>query len=266
MKISSIVLLVFFTYFLVVVYMYFNQRKLMYLPSENNYLDEEINFKYQEIFIKVDKSIELKSWLIEKDLIRKKTLVFFHGNAGNLSNRVYKLNELNKLDINILIVAWRSFSGNSGEPSEINLYNDAKKTIEWLNSKGVDNKKIILYGESLGTGVAVELAQNNLYSGIILEAPYTSMVKAAKRFYPWLPIKILLKDKFNSESKIKNIRIPILIMHGEKDTIVPFDMGKKLYEKANSPKKSYFTKDDDHMMTFNPELVNAIKDFIFKRT
>ena len=95
-----------------------NQRKLLYLQSENNYLDDPIDFKYRELFIKVEEDIKLKSWLIEKDLKNKKTLVFFHGNAGNLSNRAYKLNELNKLDINILILAWRSFSGNSGEPSE----------------------------------------------------------------------------------------------------------------------------------------------------
>ena len=114
--------------------MYLNQRKLLYLPSENNYLDDQIQFKYQEVFIETENNLRLKSWIIEKDLINKKTLVFFHGNAGNLSNRTYKLNQLNKLDINIIILAWRSFSGNKGEPTENNLYNDARKTIEWLNS------------------------------------------------------------------------------------------------------------------------------------
>ena len=193
MKISTLFLSILLIYLIIVAFMYFNQRKLLYLPSENNYLDDPIDFKYRELFIKVEEDIKLKSWLIEKDLKNKKTLVFFHGNAGNLSNRAYKLNELNKLDINILILAWRSFSGNSGEPSEKNLYNDALKAIEWLNLKGTQNKNIILYGESLGTGVAVELGLKNEFGGIILDSPFTSMEKAAKNIYPWLPIKFLLK-------------------------------------------------------------------------
>ena len=247
---------------IIVAYMYFNQRKLLYLPSENNYLDDPINFKYEEVFIKVEKNLKLKSWWIKNNLKNKKTLVFFHGNAGNLSNRTYKLNQLSQLDINILIIAWRSFSGNEGEPSEQNLYNDAKKTIDWLNSRGVKNKNIILYGESLGTGIAVELGQTNQFGGIILESPFTSMTNAAKNIYPWLPVKYLLKDKYDSEKKIKNLQIPILIMHGKKDNIVPFKMGKKLYDLANNPKFFYFTENDDHMMTFDEQLVGTIKNFL----
>ena len=262
MKISTLIFSVILVYLIVVAYMYLNQRKLLYLPSENNYLDDQIQFKYQEVFIETENNLRLKSWIIEKDLINKKTLVFFHGNAGNLSNRTYKLNQLNKLDINIIILAWRSFSGNKGEPTENNLYNDARKTIDWLNTRGVKNKNIILYGESLGTGVAVELGQMNEFGGIILESPFTSMTNAAKNIYPWLPVKYLLKDKYDSEKKIKNLKIPILIMHGKKDNIVPFKMGKKLYDLANNPKFFYFTENDDHMMTFDESLVNTIKNFL----
>ena len=262
MKVSTLFFSIVLVYFIIVAFMYFNQRKLLYLPSENNYLDDPIEFKFEEVFIEVEKGLKLKSWLIQNDLKNKKTLVFFHGNAGNLSNRVYKLNQMSKLDLNILILAWRSFSGNNGEPTEQNLYNDAHKTIEWLNSKGVKNDNIILYGESLGTGIAVELGQTNNFRGIILESPFTSMENAAKNIYPWLPVKYLLKDKYNSERKIKEIKSPILILHGEKDKIVPFHMGKKLYDLANEPKFSYFTKDDDHMMKFDENLINSIKDFL----
>ena len=131
-----------------------------------------------------------------------------------------------------------------------------------MNTRGVKNKNIILYGESLGTGVAVELGQINEFGGIILESPFTSMTSAAKNIYPWLPVKYLLKDKYDSEKKIKNIKIPILIMHGKKDNIVPFKMGKKLYDLANNPKFFYFTENDDHMMTFDESLVNTIKNFL----
>ena len=249
---------------MIILFVYFNQRNLLYHPSENNYLDEKVKFKYEEVMIQVEKDIKLKSWLIKKDLKKNNTLLFFHGNAGNLSNRVYKLNELQKLNINILIVAWRSFSGNPGEPTEKNLYNDARKSVEWLNNNGVKNENIILYGESLGTGVAVELGKDNTFNSIILESPYTSIARAAKLYYPYLPINLLLKDRYDSISKIDKITSPILIMHGEKDNIVPFSMGKELFEKANNPKYSFFPKEDDHMMNFNQEIIKKIKTFIEK--
>ena len=258
--VSSIII----AYIVVIIFVYFYQRNLLYHPSENNYQNDTIQFNHQEIFIKVNNEIKLKSWIINKDLKNFKTLVFFHGNAGDLSNRIYKLNELDKLNINILLISWRGFSGNEGYPTEKNLYEDAEAAIKWLNKKKVSNSQIILYGESLGTGVAVEIASKNNFNSIILESPFTSIENSAKIYYPYLPVRFLLKDRYDSISKIKKINSPILIMHGKKDDIVPFFMGKKLFEKANSPKDSYFTDIDDHMMEFNSQLLNKIKDFITK--
>ena len=249
-------------YLLVLLFIYFNQRNLLYHPGDNNYLDDKVQFSYKEVLVEVDQDIKLRSWLIEKDLEKYKTLVFFHGNAGNLFNRVHKLNELNKLDINILIISWRGFSGNSGKPTEKNLYQDAQKSIEWLNSKGIESKKIILYGESLGTGVVVELAQKNIFNSIILESPFTSMAKTAKIYYPYLPVNLLLKDKYDSINKIHKIKKPVLIMHGMKDDLVPYIMSVELFNKANEPKYSFFPKNDNHMMDFNDELLNKIRLFI----
>ena len=251
-------------YMVMIIFIYFYQRNLLYHPLENNYQNDKIQFNYDEIFIKVDEEIELKSWIIKKDFKKFKTLVIFHGNAGHLSNRIYKLNELYKLDINILLISWRGFSGNKGSPTENNLYTDAKAAIKWLNEEGVTNNQIILYGESLGSGVAVEVGKENNFNSIILESPFTSIENSAKIYYPYLPVRLLLKDRYDSISKIKMINTPILIMHGEKDDVVPFSMGKELFEKANSPKQSYFTPDDDHMMEFNSSLLQKIKDFIEK--
>lgn len=255
---SSIII----AYLVVLIFVYFYQRNLLYHPAENNYQNDEAKFNYQEVYIEVDSSIKLKSWFLNKDLNSLKTLIIFHGNAGDLSNRIYKLNELNKLDINVLLISWRGFSGNVGSPTEKNLYKDAGAAIKWLNKQGVKNNQIILYGESLGTGVAIEIGKKNVFNSIILESPFTSMEEAAKIYYPFLPIKILLKDRFDSIDKVEKIKIPILIMHGEKDDIIPFFMGKKLFEKANEPKHSYFTSKDDHMMTFDENLLKEIKNFI----
>ena len=260
LAVSSVVL----AYFIIILFVYFYQRNLLYHPSENNYLNDKITFNYEEIFIETDKKIKLKSWFIKKDLNKFKTILIFHGNAGNLFNRVYKLNELNKLDVNILLISWRGFSGNKGKPTEKNLYHDAEEAIKWLNNQGVISKNIILYGESLGTGVATELGTSNAFGGIILESPFTSIANTAKIYYPYLPVNIILKDRYDSIGKIKNITIPILIMHGKKDNIVPQKMGLELYEKANQPKFSYFPENDDHMMEYNDNLLNSIKLFINK--
>ena len=260
LAVSSVVL----AYFLIILFVYFYQRNLLYHPSENNYLNDKITFNYEEIFIETDKNINLKSWFIKKDLNKFKTILIFHGNAGNLFNRVYKLNELNKLDVNILLISWRGFSGNKGKPTEKNLYHDAEEAVKWLNNRGAISKNIILYGESLGTGVATELGTSNAFGGIILESPFTSITNAAKIYYPYLPVNIILKDRYNSIGKIKNITTPILIMHGKKDNIVPQKMGLELYEKANQPKFSYFPENDDHMMEYNDNLLNSIKLFINK--
>ena len=260
LTLSSVII----AYLVLLIFIYFYQRNLLYLPSENNYQNDKIQFSYEEIFIKVDDKITLKSWLINKDFKEFKTLVLFHGNAGDLSNRIYKLNELNKLDINILLISWRGFSGNKGSPTEKNLYEDAEAAIKWLNEKKVENNQIILYGESLGSGVAVEIGKKNNFNGIILESPFTSVENSAKIYYPYLPVKFILKDKYDSINKIDKIRTPILIMHGKKDDIIPFSMGKELFEKANNPKYSYFTLDDVHMMEFNDQLLKNIKNFIEK--
>ena len=258
----QIILIIFFIYFLVLVFLYFYQRNLLYHPNENNYSEDKISVDIENVRIKTSDNIELLGWYHEKNLKDFKTLIFFHGNAGSLENRIHKLNHFRDMNINFLIIAWRGFSGNNGNPSEQGLYEDGKSAIDWLIKKGVSEKNLILYGESLGTGVAIHLAQNKNFAGVILETPFTSMIDAAKKFYPYIPVKLLLKDKFENYKKIKNINSPILIMHGEVDQLVPFSMGKKIYEIANEPKYSYFTKYDNHMMEYDENLVLALKSFL----
>ena len=249
-------------YLLIVIFVFFYQRNLLYHPSENNYTSDKINFAYEEIYIPTSEGKKLKAWFHKKNLKQKKTMIFFHGNAGNLSNRIYKLNLIKNFDINFLIVAYRGFSGNEGNPTEAGLYQDARDALKWLNKQGVEDKQIIIYGESLGTGVSAEVAQNKNFAGIILESPFTSMVDACKHYYFYLPVSFLLKDRYETVKKLKNIKVPILIMHGEKDKIVPFKMGKKVFLEANEPKHSYFPKEDDHMMEYNENLLEGFNKFL----
>ena len=234
----------------------------MYHPDENNYFGDKLEVEIEKVNIKTSDNINLLGWFHNKSLDNYKTILYFHGNAGKLENRIYKLNHFKDLNVNFLIIAWRGFSGNKGKPSENNLYIDGNSAIDWLKKKGVAEKDIIIYGESLGTGIATEISQNKNFAGLILETPFTSMVEAAKNFYPYVPVELLLKDKYKNQEKIKNINIPILIMHGKADQIVPFWMGKRIFDLANNPKYSYFTEYDDHMMEYDSKLVTALDDFL----
>ena len=249
-------------YISVLILLFIFQRNLMYHPNENNYFGDKLEVDIEKVNIKTSDNLSLLGWFHKKDLKKFKTILYFHGNAGKLENRIHKLNHFKDLDVNFLIIAWRGFSGNEGKPSEKGLYIDGSSAIAWLKSLGLTEKDIILYGESLGTGVATHMAQDNDYAGLVLETPFTSMTEAAKNFYPYIPVEILLRDKYKNDKKIKNISIPVLVMHGEADQIVPFWMGQKIYETANQPKYSYFTKYDDHMMEYDEKLVFELKTFI----
>ena len=260
----------FFKLFLVLVCVYisilfvlfFFQINLLYHPSENNYSSDELTVLIERVKIKTKDNIDLLGWYHKKNSNNNKTILFLHGNAGSLQNRIHKINHFENMNINFLIIAWRGFSGNKGSPSEKGLYEDAKSAVRWLKQKGLMEKDIIIYGESLGTGIAVEIAQNSNFAGVILESPFTSMIDAAKNKYPIFPIRFLLKDKYESNKKIKNVKSPLLIMHGEVDQIVPFWMGEKIYNIANEPKYSYFTKYDNHMMEYDESLIIVMKKFI----
>jgi len=235
---------------------------LLYHPGENNYFGDKLTVPIEKVKIKTQDNIELMAWYHSKNLKEYKTILFLHGNAGSLENRIHKINHFEDMNVNFLLVSWRGFSGNEGKPTEKGLYQDAKSAVAWLKSKGISENDIIIYGESLGTGVATEIAQNKNFGGIILESPFTSMVDAGKDKYPFLPVRLLLKDKYESDKKINNISSPILIMHGKVDNIVPFHMGRKMYELANEPKYSYFSEYDDHMMEYNEKLLKALRNFI----
>ena len=261
---TSILALVFF-YVLLLIIVFLFQGNLLYHPTTDNYIQNQVEIEPAEIEkvkITTKDKINLIGWFYNRNLEEFKTILFFHGNAGSLENRTYKLNHFKNLNLNFLIIAWRGFSGNKGKPNEMGLYEDAKSAIKWLKAKGIKEKNIILYGESLGTGVVVEVAQNKNYAGVILESPFTSMVNMGKKYYPFFPVNLLLKDKFESYKKIDNIFVPVLIMHGKVDKIVPYDMGKKMYELANEPKFFYSQEYGDHMIEYDEKLLSALKKFI----
>ena len=160
MYILFLVILVSLVYFFASLGLYIFQRDLLYHPTENNYDGDKLTVNIQEVKIITDDNIDLLAWYHNKDINKFKTILFLHGNAGSLENRIHKINHFEDMNINFLLLSWRGFSGNKGKPTEKGLYQDARSAVKWLVKQGVIEENIIIYGESLGTGITTEIAQN----------------------------------------------------------------------------------------------------------
>ena len=158
----KLILIIPIAYFSLLFIIFIFQRNLLYHPKENNYFGDELKVKIEKVKIETGDNFELLGWFHEKDLRNFKTIVFFHGNAGTLENRIHKINHFKEMNINFLIISWRGFSGNLGKPSEKGLYEDGESAINWLKGKGLKDNDIVLYGESLGTGIATHVAQKRM--------------------------------------------------------------------------------------------------------
>lgn len=166
----------------------------------------------------------------------KPTLLFFHGNTGHLGSRLPLVRSYLNAGFGVLMVSYHGFAGNAGHPSEQVLYQDATAGFNFLRAQNIPNTCIIAYGESLGTGVAVELATKHALGGIILLSPYTSIPDVAQNQYPYIPARFLVQGQYNSLAKIAHINTPLVIVHGTEDKTVPYKFGQRLYQAAKEPK------------------------------
>lgn len=261
MIIVRILLLLVCLYVIFVFLLYFFQKNFIYETDDTE--DAHVTLTHPVDSVVVESNgISLNGWYSEKNPTFK-TLLFFHGNSGNLEKRISKLNDLNTLNINYLIVAYRGFSGNPGSPTEKGLYEDAKSCKEWLNrEKRVPDDRIILYGESLGSAIALELATHYKFAGVILEGPFTSMTELVYHRYPFLPTDLILTEKFNNKQKVKLIDCPMLILHGKNDNTVPVSMGKELLDSTSTSIKKGYITNDKHSVQIDTNVQHVIKNFL----
>ena len=227
-----------FIYLILGLILFLFQRRMTFNPSGKPKNPQNYGlFSIKEIFVKTSDGISLLSWFKEPKN-NNPILIYFHGNSYDIGERAYRIEKYINQGWGVLLLSWRGFSGNKGKPTEKNLYIDGQAAIDWVikNTKYNFNQ-IILYGESLGCGVAVELGLRNKFKSIILEAPFTSIGDIGQKKYPIYPSKLLTLDKFDNLSKINKIFSPILIIHGKKDEVIPYYHSIILYNKAKNPKK-----------------------------
>lgn len=193
------------------------------------------------------------------------TIVIFHGNAGHLGHRGFKARVFLDRGYGVLLAAYRGYGGNPGRPGEQGLYADGAAALDYLrDTAGLPPGKIVLYGESLGTGVAVELAaRGDLdFAAVILEAPYTSMADLGAHHYPYLPARLLMRDRFDSASKFGRVTAPVLMFCGSRDRVVPPDFGARLYAVAPQGKRLELLEDAGHNDLWEHGAARLVLDFL----
>ena len=221
-------------------FIFYPEREFWAFPSEGG-------MSYEDVYLSCPDGVTLHGWFIPGR--GETTLLFFHGNGGNISHRIEKIRLLFHPEIPVLMIDYHGYGLSEGKPSEPSCYLDAITAWEYLNrERQKDPKKIILFGESLGGAVAVDLAMKKEVGGVILESTFTHIGDVMARFI--LGIGAFLKGRFDSLSKISNVNAPLLILHGDQDEIVPYALGQRLFEKANEPKEFFTIQGAHHNDTY----------------
>ena len=200
---------------------------------------------FDDVYVMTSDGVRINGWYVPAPPTADGstvTLLWFHGNAGNLSDRVHQLRQLHdRLGVDIFMIDYREYGRSEGEVSEAGTYLDAEAALVYVRGRpGGLTRRIVYYGQSLGSAVAVELARRSPPDGLILEAPFLSIQAMAKSVVPLLPVGALVSTKYDSLSKIGAIHVPLLILHGDQDEVVPYAQGRRLFAAANEPKR-YFT-------------------------
>lgn len=225
----SVILLLFFVRYIESRSIFFPMKKIEYTP-------DFANLPFEDVYTTTSDNVEINGWFISKD-DAKYTILFCHGNAGNIGHRLEKIIMLRDIGLNVFIIDYRGYGNSEGRPSENGIYLDAKAAYDYLlNTRKIQPEHIILYGESIGGAAVVDLASKVKVGALITEELFSSAKDMARRIYPFLP-SFLFGIRFDSLSKIKKIDAPKLIIHSKNDEIVPFDLAKKLYGAAKEPKQ-----------------------------
>jgi fermentation-respiration switch protein FrsA (DUF1100 family) len=242
------------------------QRSLLYHP--NQIVPDPADFELKGVTVEridVDGQHKLLAWWHNPESTDEPVIVYFHGNAGHLGHRAEKIRPYIDAGYGVLLVSYRYNAGAGGSPSEEALYDDGRAAMSFLRRKGVSSEQTVLYGESLGTAVAVTMGVENPVRAVVLESPYTSIAAVAQSHYWFLPSKFLVLDKFDAAAKIGGIDAPLLIVHGERDGIIPVEFGRALFEHAREPKVGRFLPDAGHNDLYEHGAAAVILEFLLER-
>lgn len=223
------------------------QRALIYLPMDMPGTPSRHGVpEMRAVAARSADGLALAGWFAPPRAPGTPVVVLFHGNAGNLASRSFKARAFLDAGLGVMLAGYRGYGGNPGAPSEEGLFADGRAALDFLAAQGIEAGDVVLYGESLGSGVAVRMASERRVAAVILEAPYTSLPDVASFHYPFVPVGWLARDRFDSVSRIAAIAAPLLVVHGDRDEVIPIALGQRLFAAAAEPKRAQWIAGGSH--------------------
>lgn len=237
----SIALLAALGYGAFVGFIYLMQPRLIYYPNvpgrELTGTPADIGLDFEAIALTTDDGVHLSAWFIPHPAARA-TLLFFHGNAGNISQRLESIRLFHELRLAVFIIDYRGYGESEGTPSEEGTYRDAAAAWRYLlDERHLAPARIVVFGRSLGSAIAAELASHTRPAGLIIESAFTSVPNMAARLYPWLPVRWLSRYRYDTERSLDAVACPVLVIHSREDELIPYAEGERLFAHAREPKR-----------------------------
>lgn len=252
-------------YFGICAFMFVAQRRFLYVPDPARPDPAAAGVPDMRVLsLPAADGVDLLAWYRPAADARMPVLVYFHGNAGHIGERGYKMRPFLDAGFGVLLLSYRGYGGNGGSPTEQGLYADARAALDFLRAEGVTPDRTVIYGESLGSGVAVQIATETPPAALILEAPFISLTAAAFNKAPYIPVHLLIRDRFDSLAKIGAVRSPLFIVHGGRDGTVPVSHGRRLLAAANEPKEALFVPAAGHADLYDFGVAGAVIDYLAK--
>lgn len=242
-------------------YMFFAQRTLQYRPDPTRVEPRSAGLSQaEEISLKSSDGENLVAWWISPRGDRQPVYLYLHGNAGNLARRSGRFLRLSQNGAGVLAVSYRGYGGSSGSPSEAGFHRDAQAAYQWLRQR-IAPERIVVFGESIGTGVAIKLAADEAAAALALDSPYSSTLAIAQERYAWLPVRLLMLDQFRSDLQAPRITLPAFIVHCRGDRTVPLKFGEQLASLIRAP--LHYEKIDSicHPAPYN-QFMDAMEHFL----
>ena len=233
--IVSVILAVYIVISLLLV---FFQSKMIYYPArELEATPDNVGLPFEEVIFKSGDGVKLYGWFVPSQRSRG-IILFCHGNAGNISHRLETIKIFNHLNMSTFIFDYRGYGKSEGKPSESGTYADAKAAMRWIMGKqNILPGEIIIFGRSLGGAVAAWLAKEITPRALILESAFTSIPDVGAELYPWFPVRLLSRFKYDTVGYLRKVKCPVLIIHSSDDELIKFSHGKQIFSTANEPKE-----------------------------
>ena len=252
-------------YLLICLFMCGVQRQILYQPPLGNTAPAEYGLNnFNDLHLISGDGTHVRAWY-HKATIGYPTIIYFHGRGSSLGERAPYFNMLAHSGFGLIALSYRGYGASEGSPSEAGLYDDARAALSYATQTlALKEGQIILYGESLGSAVAVQMATEYPIGGLVLQSPFTSLEARAEDWYPWLPVRYFLWDRYDSLSKISRVHTKLLLIHGVKDSVIPVEEAETIFAQAHEPKEAIYVPGKGHDDLDDEQLKDALIAFTHK--